>query len=156
MKPFPDIIPATEDQWRDMYHQYLASVERRRRRLAILEVALLVAGAVLLATAILLGPTHINLSVALIALGMISILIVVPVSEYTAHSTARLEKAIDRSDAARYWELRIDAKSYRSIGQIRKVRGIDPEGDYYYDNLARRHDAEADALLAAHKAKGTS
>lgn len=156
MKPFPDIIPATEDQWRDMYHQYLASVERRHRRLTILEVALLVAGAALLATAILLGPNHINLGVILIALGMISILIVVPVSEYVSHSTARLEKSIDHSDAARYWELRINANSCRSIGHVRKARGIDPEDDYYYDNLARRHDAAADALLAAHKARTAS
>lgn len=156
MKPFPDIIPATEDQWRDMYQQYHASVERRQQRLGILEVTLLVIGAVLLATAIVLSPLQIESCIILVAIGLVAILIVVPLSEYSADSTRRLDRTADESDATKYWILRREATSCRNIGKIRKVRGIDPEDDCYYDDLARRHDAKADALLAAHKARTAS
>ena len=156
MKPFPDIIPATEDQWRNMYDQYHDSVERRQQRLGIVEMTLLIIGAVLLVTAIVLGPLQMDLSIILLSAGLVSMLIVVPLSEYSADSTRRLDKAADESDATKYWSLRREAASCRDIGKTRKARGIDPEDDYYYDNLARRHDAAADALLAAHRARTAS
>lgn len=156
MKKFPDTIPATEKQWHEMYSQYHAAVEKRYRRLSAAETSLLIAGVLLLASVFILGTLQVQQGVALLAAGLTALVLVIPLSQYNTDSYIRLVKSAADSDAARYWKLRHEAESCRTIAKARKARGMDPEDDTYYENLARHYDAEADALLSAHDARRAS
>lgn len=149
----PDYIPETREDYVREIKRLKAATETLERRkdyivITILSINIIIALYTIIDVLTTAKPENVQNEI-LIA---IIICLMSLFAKWYLRNSCQIKQRKLRSDfrnsfCCLYWTEKIREENCFNIEIKRKKEGIDPEEDYYYGNLARRHKAKAEVIL---------